>query len=249
MMEFETIKKEIAQKGEAALTGALRAAFGAVGSVRLRTSLSPVIPQEIPRDWQSKPGKHWRVGFGKATLLPEDFYEKTYYVAGYSENNPATGCLDAPHVHALWLDDCTGRGALLLVSADAVGLLNADVLDIRKSLADFVRTTGCRGVHIMSTHDHASIDTMGNWGPLPRTGRDKQHMRFFREQVKKAAIDAKIFARSRAASYATRPARARIRAATIQICGRWSMNGATRGGQTEPSISVRWRPTGVAFTH
>ena len=190
MMEFETIKKEIAQKGEAALTGALRAAFGAVGSVRLRTSLSPVIPQEIPRDWQSKPGKHWRVGFGKATLLPEDFYEKTYYVAGYSENNPATGCLDAPHVHALWLDDCTGRGALLLVSADAVGLLNADVLDIRKSLADFVRTTGCRGVHIMSTHDHASIDTMGNWGPLPRTGRDKQYMRFFREQVKKAAIDA-----------------------------------------------------------
>ena len=189
-MELETIKKELAQKGEAALTGTLRAAFGAVGSVRVRTSPSPAIPQAVPQDWQTTGGKHWRVGFGKATLLPDDFSEKTYYVAGYSENNPATGCLDAPHVHALWLDDCTGRGGLLLISADAVGLLNADVLDIRESLGDFTRTTGCRGIHVMSTHDHASIDTMGNWGPLPRTGRDKAYMRFYREQIKKAAIDA-----------------------------------------------------------
>ena len=189
-MNKEQIKKAVSHKSEAALAGALRMAFGAVGKLRLKTSLSPAIPQTAPQDWQSKPGKLWRVGFGKATLLPPDFSEKTYYVAGYSENNPATGCLDAPHVHALWLDDCTGRGAILLVSADTVGLLNADVLDIRAYLADFARTTGCRGIHVMSTHDHASIDTMGNWGPLPRSGRDKQYMRFFREQVKKAAIDA-----------------------------------------------------------
>lgn len=189
-MDLKALKKEVSQKSEAALVGALRASFGAVGRVRLKTSPSPAIPQAAPLDWQSKPGKLWRVGFGKATLLPPDFSEKTYYVAGYSENNPATGCLDEPHVHALWLDDCTGRGAILLVSADAVGLLNADVADIRADLADFVRTTGCRGVHVMSTHDHASIDTMGNWGPLPRSGRDKSYMRFFREQVKKAAVDA-----------------------------------------------------------
>ena len=190
MMERNTLKEEIAEKGEAALTGALRAAFGAFGGLRLKTRPSPVIRQAVPQDWRTKAGKHWRVGFGKATLLPPDFFRKTYYVAGYGENNPATGCLDEPHVHALWLDDCTGRGAMLLISADAVGLLNADVQEIRADLADFIRTTGCRSVHVLSTHDHAAIDTMGNWGPLPRTGRDKQYMRFFREQIKKAAVDA-----------------------------------------------------------
>lgn len=190
MINTEQLKKTISEKSEAALTGTLRAAFGAAGMLRLRTRPSPTIPQAFPQDWQTKPGRHWRVGFGKATLLPPDFFRKTYYVAGYSENNPATGVLDEPHVHALWLDDCTGRGAILLVSADAVGILNADVQAIRDSLADFVRMTGCRGVHVMSTHDHASIDTMGNWGPLPRTGRDKSYMRFFFAQVKQAAIDA-----------------------------------------------------------
>ena len=48
--------------------------------------------------------------------------QKTYYVAGYSDNNPATGVLDAPQATALLLDDNSGRGALLLVSLDAVGL-------------------------------------------------------------------------------------------------------------------------------
>ena len=189
-MDFDTLKKEVGQKGEAVLVKGLRASFGAIGRLRLKLQPSPSIPQALPTDWQANADGHWRIGFGKATLLPDDFSEKTYYVAGYSENNPATGCLDEPHVHALWLDDCTGRGGILLVSADAVGILNADVLDIRAFLADFVQSTGCRGIHVLSTHDHASIDTMGNWGPLPRSGKDKRYMRFYREQIKKAAADA-----------------------------------------------------------
>ena len=189
-MEQNTLKAEFKKKSTAALTGGLRTAFGAAGQLRLRARPSPAIPQEKPADWNRESGTRWRVGFGKATLLPPDFFQRTYYVAGYSENNPATGVLDEPHVHALWLDDCTGRGAILLISADAVGLLNADVRKIRESLSDFVRMTGCRGIHVMSTHDHASIDTMGNWGPLPRTGKDKNYMRFFRAQLKQAAIDA-----------------------------------------------------------
>lgn len=190
MMDLNTIKKEVGNKSMQAVAEGLRAAFGASGKLRLRTRPSARIPRETPRDWQAKGGKCWSVGFGKATLLPIDFFQKTYYVAGYSENNPATGVLDEPHVHALWLDDQSGRGAILLVSADAVGILNADVQTIRAHLGDFVRTTGCRSVHVMSTHDHAAIDTMGNWGPLPRTGRDKDYMRFLYEQVKKAAIEA-----------------------------------------------------------
>ncbi|MBQ7543208.1 MAG: hypothetical protein IJT44_13050 [Clostridia bacterium] len=189
-MDMNTIKEEAGRKSRAALYDALRGVYRAAGRLALNARPSPQIPQAAAADWQSACGKRFCVGFGKATLLPDDFLQKTYYVAGYSENNPATGCLDEPYAHAVWLDDQTGRGAILLVTADTVGLLNADVEQIRAELSDFCRTTDCRGVHIMSTHDHASIDTMGNWGPLPRTGRDKAYMAFFRAQVKSAAIAA-----------------------------------------------------------
>lgn len=189
-MDFNTIKDKAAGKGRTALYGVLRGAYRASGSIRQRISPSPEIAPAEPADWQTAGGKRYSVGFGKATLLPDDIMQKTYYVAGYGENNPATGVLDEPHVHALWLDDNSGRGALLLVSADTVGLLHADVEDIRRDLADFALTANCRGIHVMSTHDHAAIDTMGNWGPLPRSGRDRAYMAFFRGQVKKAAIAA-----------------------------------------------------------
>ena len=189
-MDLDAIKKSAAGKSKAALYRALRGAYRASGRARLRLRPSPAIEPVDAADWQTESGKRYSAGFGKATLLPDDFMQKTYYVAGYGENNPATGYLDEPHVHALWLDDNSGRGALLLVSSDTVGLLNADVEEIRADLADFAQTAHCRGIHIMSTHDHASIDTMGNWGPLPRSGRDKAYMAFFRAQVKKAAIAA-----------------------------------------------------------
>ena len=189
-MDTDNIRRKALGKGKSALYGVLRGAYRASGSLRLRLRPSPAIAPAETDDWQAEGGKRYSVGFGKATLLPDDFMQKTTYVAGYGENNPATGYLDEPHVHALWLDDNSGRGALLLVSADTVGLLNADVEDIRADLADFAQTANCRGIHIMSTHDHASIDTMGNWGPLPRSGRDKAYMTFFRAQVKKAAIAA-----------------------------------------------------------
>ena len=185
-----TIRDAALKKGKTALFSTLRSVYGAIGRVHLRTNPSAYLAPVEASDWQQTGGRCYCVGFGKASVFPDDFMKKTYYVAGYSENNPATGYLDEPHVHAVWLDDRSGRGAVLLISADTIGLLNADVEDIRADLADFARTTDCRGIHIMSTHDHASIDTMGNWGPLPRTGRDKAYMAFFRERVKSAAIAA-----------------------------------------------------------
>ncbi len=122
------------------------------------------------------PAKHLTAGFGKAAIIPPDLLNKKYYVAGYNINNPATGILDVPHVHALWLDDNSGRGAVVFVSLDAVGILNKDINDVKASMAGFLKEAGCRSINILCTHNHAGIDTMGLWGPLPLTGRNPKFM-------------------------------------------------------------------------
>jgi len=123
------------------------------------------------------------VGFGKAPMMPEDITKKKYYVAGYDINKPATGILDPLYAHAIWLDDNSGRGGVVFVSLDAVGLLKTDADIIKESLGDFLAESGCRSINIISTHSHASIDTMGIWGPLPRTGRSADYMTTVKEAV------------------------------------------------------------------
>ncbi len=136
------------------------------------------------------PAEYFTAGFGKAPVLPEDIDTAKYYIAGYRENNPARGVLDPQYAHALWLDDNSGRGGVLFVSLDAVGLLNKDVAALRAFLTDFRVASGCRAVNVFCTHDHAGIDTMGLWGPLPRTGKNKKFMRLLFRGVKEAAFQA-----------------------------------------------------------
>ena len=120
--------------------------------------------------------KYFTAGFGKAVMLPDDIKTKKYYIAGYGENNPAKGVIDPQYAHALWLDDNSGKGGHLFVSLDIVGLLNKDVNALKKALGEFKEITGCQTITIMSTHNHAGIDTMGIWGKLPHTGKDRKFM-------------------------------------------------------------------------
>lgn len=142
-------------------------------------------------DFISEPkGEKYTVGFGKEVLLPDDIDTKKYYIAGYGENNPARGVIDPQYAHAVFMDDNSGRGGVLLVSLDVVGLLNKDVQIIRNNLRDFCEKTGCRKIDVVSTHNHAGIDTMGIWGPLPFTGKNKKFMDILFDGVKKAAFEA-----------------------------------------------------------
>lgn len=127
-------------------------------------------------------------GFGTMPVLPDDIDKKKYYIAGYSDHNPARGVIDPQYVSALWLDD--GSGGWLFISADVVGLLSKDVNRLKDGLSDFCRLTGCRGITVMATHNHAGIDTMGIWGPLPLTGRDEKFMSLLFRQAKAAAMAA-----------------------------------------------------------
>ena len=181
-MDFSAIK----DKSEAAACAALRKAYSAYGGFFAKRTPSVYLKKE-PFDYLPHGGDTFTAGFGSVSLLPDDVMQRTYYVAGYSENNPATGVLDAPQASALWLDDNSGRGALLLVSLDAVGLLHADVENIRAELSGFAELNNCRAIHIVCTHSHACIDTMGNWGALPRSGRDKDYMTFLYRQIMQAA--------------------------------------------------------------
>ncbi len=132
----------------------------------------------------------YTVGFHREVVLPDDIDTKKYYIAGYGENNPAKGVIDPQYAHAVWIDDNSGRGGILLISLDVVGLLNKDVNKIRELLKGFSRQTCCRYIGVMSTHNHAGIDTMGIWGRLPFSGKDEKFMKLLFEAVVKCAFTA-----------------------------------------------------------
>lgn len=148
-------------------------------------------PARLTVDFAGKPvSDGFTVGFAKEVILPDDIDTNKYYIAGYGENNPARGVIDPQYAHAVFIDDNTGRGGVLLISLDAVGLLNKDVQLVREKLSEFREVTGCRKIDVMCTHNHAGIDTMGIWGRLPFTGKNKDFMNLLFDAVKSAAFKA-----------------------------------------------------------
>ena len=119
---------------------------------------------------------HFTLGFAKTNIMPKDLPQKKYWVAGYRINNPATGVLDPMTCSAVWLDDNSGRGGVFLISVDSVGMSSYDSDLIVASMKYELEMINCRGVFIMSCHNHAGIDTLGYWGPLPFTGRNPKYM-------------------------------------------------------------------------
>jgi len=136
---------------------------------------APPLPDGV---WDAidEPGPRYTVGFGRAPFTPDDVGEKIYWLAGYGNERPAKSVHSGICASAVYIDDNTGRDALLLISLDCVGLLRDDVEVIRRRLARFCERTGCRAVNVFSTHCHAGPDTMGLWGRLPLSGRDAAFM-------------------------------------------------------------------------
>ena len=154
-----------------------------------KTAITPIEKTEFICPPREK-GEYFSLGFSKASILPHDIDKKKYYIAGYGENKPAKGVLDEPMTHAVWLDDLSGKGGMVLVSIDNVGMLRKDVNRLRERLRDFAMLSGCRSINIVSTHSHAGIDTMGIWGPLPLSGKDPKYMELVFSQTVKAVKEA-----------------------------------------------------------
>ena len=87
-----------------------------------------------------------------------------FWLAGFGNNIPMYGIHDDTFARAIVLTN--GDVSIAIVSIDAVGLFNDDIVKIRSRVAkkmekppDFIM--------VSATHTHEAPDTMGQWGPRP----------------------------------------------------------------------------------
>lgn len=121
-----------------------------------------------------------RAGFARVKINPDlENSKRPIYLAGFRQNRKATEIHDDLWAVACVLDD--GQTRLGIVALDAIGFFHDDVISVRKRLAkewELDYTIVC------STHNHATPDLLGLWGPnYLRTGVDKH----YRQQVIAAA--------------------------------------------------------------
>lgn len=117
-----------------------------------------------------KRGARWRLGYARRSLVPDDYNQKDYYIAGYLSYPPnvMSGVIDDQAVRVICLDDSSGRGSVVFAVIDCVGISGADIRRIRARLADFAKGNNIVSVNISSIHCHSAIDTQGLWGDLPK---------------------------------------------------------------------------------
>ena len=173
----------------------LNFAAAAVKKVALKTA-AKTSKEKIPVFAAAKPicmkgGKKGRfsVGFSSADITPTDIKDHAYWMAGYRIAKRIEGVMDPITANAMWIDCGDGQGMVLL-SCDLIGLTGYDVGEIRASLRDFCLITGCKHITISCTHTHAGVDTMGYWGVLPRTGKDKKYMAYLKQTIKELCFKA-----------------------------------------------------------
>jgi len=135
-------------------------------------------------------GTVWTAGYGQAELIPPDMENSTYWIAGYGVDKAITGVLDYQMAKALWLDDNSGRGGMVIAVVDCIGLPRADVEIIRGLLKTFTEETGSRSINVISTHCHAGADTLGLWGPIGISGRSPEFIRVVHDGVVSAVREA-----------------------------------------------------------
>ncbi|MDR3313949.1 MAG: hypothetical protein LBS96_05780 [Oscillospiraceae bacterium] len=164
-----------------------KSAFARGSAKYNRKHPAPALPKGVYDALSAPKSDRYTLGFAKTEIMPPDLQKpgdvpkKKYWVAGYRINNPATGVLDPMTCSAVWLDDNSGRGGVFLVSIDNIGMSSSDSDLIQASMQAELEEIGCRGVFIMSTHNHAGIDTLGYWGPLPLSGRNPKFMAILHE--------------------------------------------------------------------
>lgn len=136
-------------------------------------------------------GKCFTCGFSKSVLTPDDIKFRKYFIAGYDSNNPAHGVLDDMFARAVYIDDNTGRGGVVMCSVDAVGISRKDINRIRKLVIESGKIPSLKSINICATHSHSAIDTQGLWGEkIFKCGRDEDFMNRLRKRTADAIIKA-----------------------------------------------------------
>lgn len=141
--------------------------------------------------FSSRKGEYFTCGFAKSVLTPEDISSGKYFIAGYGSNNPAYGVFDDIYARAVYIDDNTGSGGVVMCSVDAVGISRKDINRIRKIVIESGKIPNLKSINICATHSHASIDTQGLWGEkIYKSGRNEEFMRQLHIKTANAIISA-----------------------------------------------------------
>lgn len=141
--------------------------------------------------FRDTPGEKFTCGFAKEVLTPENLKKTNYYIAGYDSNNPAQGVLDDMYARAVYIDDGTGRGGVVMCAVDAVGISRKDINRIRRLVIESKKIPCLKSINITATHTHSAIDTQGLWGEkLYKSGRNEDFMRRLVQKTAQAIINA-----------------------------------------------------------
>lgn len=156
--------------------------FALQKAAKLGNGPAPVLPDGQKITMGGQGNARFSVGFASRDISPADYKTHPYWMAGYGIAKRITGFLDPITANAMWIDCGDGQG-LVLLSCDLIGITGYDVMELRKALTPFFGKSGCRHVTLSCTHTHAGVDTMGYWGVLPNTGKDKKNMRGLKETL------------------------------------------------------------------
>ncbi len=120
-----------------------------------------------------------------------------FWLAGYNNSTPLIGVHDDIWARALVVRH-NGK-TVALVSLDFVGFFKSDVDRIRGQIKQKAPGLRIDGINVMSSHSHASIDTMGLWGPedpfgglMYEPGYSEKYLREVIGKVADAVIQAGI---------------------------------------------------------
>ena len=190
---------DLASKGIAAVTSA----YG-------RKVRREVVPQTIERNPpELLTGDSFRLGFGRAEIMPDLTGGKAYWIAGHGSGHKMEGVLTPVYVHAMWID-CGQDAGELWLSADIVGLTNVEVEAIRSRIRASRVLRGVRSVNVSCTHSHSGIDTVGYWGKanlvsIPSDGKDPAYMELLYQKAVEVS-EAAFLARTPGKLYSGRAA-------------------------------------------
>lgn len=114
--------------------------------------------------------KVWSLGYGKASILPENFGEKSYakgayipYVYGNEMYKDDEGNYEDLMSRVVVMNDGSGRGNVVFIAVDAMGLANSDVRLIREALKEIAEKNNIVSINVSCTHIHTGIDSQGVW--------------------------------------------------------------------------------------
>ncbi len=107
------------------------------------------------------------------------------WIAGFGCDRPAKGVHDPQWVRAIAVKN--NGVTVVMLSVDAIGIFNNDVIAIRKSINPALKVDH---VVLSSTHCHEVPDTMGNWSGLPMFGYDTRYITKIKKMAKEAVEEA-----------------------------------------------------------